>query len=265
MPRHMTVRTRQRRASSHGLLTPRARFVWVMALVVLASLGYGLYAARTPSSQLFGDIYVHGSRTEKEKVVALTFDDGPNDPYTGQILDVLKQAGVHATFFCVGINAEREPETVRRIAAEGNEVGNHSYAHRKRDALLDLRYRDAARTNDILRAITGTLPRLYRAPNGFHTPWSLRAVGEHGLRAIGWDVESNDWDEPGADTIVMRTVGRVQPGSIILLHDGDNSRLGTDRSQQAAAVRTIIETLKGRGYRFVTVSEMLGFPPTKGN
>ncbi len=86
-------------------------------------------------------------------------------------------------------------------------------------------------------ALPAPCPRLYRAPNGFHTPWSLRAVGEHGLRAIGWDVESNDWDEPGVDTIVMRTVDHVQPGSIILLHDGDNTRLGTDRSQQVAAVR----------------------------
>jgi peptidoglycan/xylan/chitin deacetylase (PgdA/CDA1 family) len=263
MPRHMTVRTQSRRALSHGLLTPRARFAWVMALIVLAPLAYGCYAARTPTSQLFGDVYTHGPRTEK--VVALTFDDGPNDPYTGQILDVLKQEGVHATFFCVGMNAEREPATVRRIAAEGNEVGNHSYRHEKRDTLLDLNYGDAARTNDILRGITGTLPRLYRAPNGFHTPWSLRAVAEHGLRAIGWDVESNDWDEPGVNNIVMRTVDRVQPGSIILLHDGDNARLGTDRSQQAEAVRTIIDTLKGRGYRFVTVSEMLGLPPAKGN
>jgi len=259
----MTVRTQPRRARSHGLLTPKARFGWLMALVVLAPLAYGWYAARTPSSQLLGDIYVHGPRTEK--IVALTFDDGPNDPYTGQILDVLKREGVHATFFCVGMNAEREPNTVRRIVAEGNEVGNHSYAHRKRDALLDVRYNDVARTNDILRRITGTTPRLYRAPNGFHTPWSLRAVGAHGLRAIGWDVESNDWGAPGVNTIVMRTVERVQPGSIILLHDGNNTRLGTDRSQQVAAVGTIIETLKARGYRFVTVSEMLGLPPTKGN
>lgn len=262
MPRHMTVRTRRPRASSHGLLTPRARFGWLMALIVLAPLAYGCYAARTPSSQLFGDIYAHGPRAEK--VVALTFDDGPNDPYTGQILDVLKAEGVHATFFCVGMNAEREPQTVRRIAAEGNDVGSHSYRHRKRDTLLDPRYGDAARTSEILRGITGSPPRLYRAPNGFHTPWSLRAVAEHGMRAIGWDVESNDWDEPGADEIAARTVDRVRPGSIVLLHDGDNAHLGTDRGQQAAAVRTIIQTLKGRGYRFVTLTEMLGLPPVKG-
>ena len=263
MPRHMAVRTHRRRAPTQGLLTPRARFGWLMALVVLAPLAYGCYAARTPSTQLFGDIYTHGPRTEK--IVALTFDDGPNDPYTDQILDVLAQEGVHATFFCVGANAEREPATVRRIAAAGNEIGNHSYQHRKRDTLLDLRYADAQRTNDVLRVITGSVPRLYRAPNGFHTPWSLRAVAMHGLRAIGWDVESGDWDEPGVSTIVARTVDRVQPGSIILLHDGDNARLGTDRSQQAAAVRGIIDTLKARGYRFVTVSEMLGLPPARGN
>src|SRR6476469_929837 len=154
MPRHMTVRTPIRRAATHGLLTPRTRFVWVMALVVLAPLAYGCYAARTPTSQLFGDIYTHGPRAEK--VVALTFDDGPNDPYTGQILDVLKEEGVHATFCCVGKNAEREPATVRRIVAEGNDIGNHSYRHRKRDTLLDLSYGDAGRTNDILRGITGT-------------------------------------------------------------------------------------------------------------
>jgi peptidoglycan/xylan/chitin deacetylase (PgdA/CDA1 family) len=259
----MTVRTPIRRAPTHGLLTPRARFGWLMALVVLVPLAYGCNAARTPSSQLFGDIYTHGPRAEK--VVALTFDDGPNDPYTGQILDVLKQEGVHATFFCVGRNVEREPATVRRIAAEGNEVANHSYSHRKRDTLLDLAYGDAGQTSDILRGITGAAPHLYRAPNGFHTPWSLRAVAQRGLRAIGWDVESNDWDEPGVDTIVMRTVGRVQSGSIILLHDGDNTRLGTDRGQQAPAVRGIIQTLKGRGYRFVTITEMLGLPPAKGN
>lgn len=258
----MTVRT-SRRYAARGLLTPRARFMWLMALVVLAPLAYGCYAARTPSSQLFGDIYTHGPRAEK--VVALTFDDGPNDPYTGQILDVLKQEGVHATFFCVGKNAEREPQTVRRIAAEGNEIGNHSYRHRKRDTFLDLGYADAGRTNDILRGITGAAPHLYRAPNGFHTPWSLRAVAQRGLRAIGWDVESGDWDEPGVDTIVNRTVERVQSGSIILLHDGDNARLGTDRGQQAQAVRGIIQTLKGRGYRFVTITEMLGLPPAREN
>lgn len=263
MPRRMTARSRSKRGRAQGLLTRRARVGWLMALVVALPLGYGAYAARTPSSQAFGDIYVHGPRTAK--IVALTFDDGPNDPYTGLILDVLKQEGVHATFFCVGMNAEHEPTTVRRIAAEGNDLGNHSYHHRKRDALLDLSYDDATRTNDILRGITGAAPRLYRAPNGFHTPWSLRIVGERGLRAIAWDVESNDWDEPGANNIVMRTVERVQPGSIILLHDGDNTRLGTDRSQQVDAVRGIIQTLKARGYRFVTMSEMLGLPPTKGN
>jgi peptidoglycan-N-acetylglucosamine deacetylase len=264
MNRHLRVRARPLpRATKLGLLTGKARFAWFLALVVLLPLGYGAYAARTPTSQVFGDIVSHGSGAEK--VVALTYDDGPNEPYTGQILDVLKQEGVHATFFVVGMNAERAPEIVRRIVADGNDIGNHSYAHRKRDTLLDLHYADATRTSAILRQITGVAPRFYRAPNGFHTPWSMRAVGSHGMRVIGWDVESNDWDEPGADTIVRRTMQRVHPGAIILLHDGDNTRLGTDRSQQVTATRTLIETLKGQGYRFVTVSELLGLPPLKGN
>ena len=152
-----------------------------MALIVLAPLAYGCYAARTPSSQLFGDIYTHGPRTEK--VVALTFDDGPNDPYTGQILDVLKQEGVHATFFCVGMNAEREPATVRRIAAEGNEVGNHSYRHRKRDTLLDLGYSDAARTNDILTWHHGhAAPPLSRAERLSYAVVAARGGGARTAR-----------------------------------------------------------------------------------
>jgi peptidoglycan/xylan/chitin deacetylase (PgdA/CDA1 family) len=263
MPRHLTIRTPVRPKPGQGILTPKARFVWLLTFLVLLPLGFGAYAARTPSSQVFGDIVTHGSGTDR--VVALTFDDGPNEPYTGQILDVLKDEGVHATFFVIGMNAERQPETVRRIVREGNDLGNHSYAHRKRDTLLDLHYNDAAKTNAILAQITGIVPRLYRAPNGFHTPWSMRAVGSRGLRVIGWDVESNDWDEPGTDTIVRRTMQRVHPGAIILLHDGDNTRQKTDRGQQVAATRMLIDTLKGQGYRFVTVSEMLGLPPLKGN
>jgi peptidoglycan/xylan/chitin deacetylase (PgdA/CDA1 family) len=262
MPRHLTVRT-PKRSPRTGILTVKARFGWLLAFLLLLPLGLGAYAARTPSSQVFGDIVTHGSGAEK--VVALTYDDGPNEPYTGQILDVLRDEGVHATFFVVGMNAERAPATVRRIVAERHDLGNHSYAHRKRDTLLDLRYTDAAKTNAILAGITGIVPRLYRAPNGFHTPWSMRAVGSRGLRVIGWDVESNDWDEPGAETIVMRTMQRVHPGAIILLHDGDNTRQGTDRGQQVAATRMLIDALKGQGYRFVTVSELLGLPPQKGN
>lgn len=256
--RPLTVRSRSR-SRSHGLLAWRGRIGWLVALALVLPLATFFYVARTPTAGLLGAVIAHGPRGG-EKIVALTFDDGPNDPYTGQILDVLKTANVHATFFIVGMNAEREPDTVRRIVAEGNDLGNHSYAHRKRDALLDFGYHDAARTSTILRGITSVTPRWYRAPNGFHTPWSLRAARDRGMQAVAWDVESSDWDEPGAEVIARRTVGQVHPGSIILLHDGDSARLGADRSQQIEAVRQIITQLQGQGYRFVTLTEMLGHP-----
>lgn len=208
-----------------------------------------------PQSQVYGATITHGPRDTP--LVALTFDDGPTDPPTTQVLNTLAHYGVKATFFLVGSNVEAYPETARRIAREGHSIGNHSYRHYRLDALTDFYYRDVARAQQVLRAIIGVEPRLYRSPYGLHTPWQLAAVRRLGLQTVVWDVNAYDWVRTTSEVIIARRVmAHVRPGSIILLHDGDHNR-HSDRNPTVQALPHIIELLQDRGYRFVTVPELL--------
>jgi peptidoglycan/xylan/chitin deacetylase (PgdA/CDA1 family) len=212
-----------------------------------------------PSSQVYGKIVTHGPRDEK--LVALTFDDGPNDPWTLRIADVLDQYGVKGTFFVVGKNADAHPEVVRALVERGHLVGNHSYDHRKRDAIFDLRYGELGKAETSIARAGGVCPALFRPPNGFHTPWQLHTVSSHQMRTIGWDVQPSDWKNPPADEVVKRVVASVRPGSIVLLHDGEDTQQGVDRSATLDALPNIIESLEAEGYRFVRVDELLSVPP----
>jgi peptidoglycan/xylan/chitin deacetylase (PgdA/CDA1 family) len=213
-----------------------------------------------PQSQLYGRIVTRGPGDQR--LVALTFDDGPNDPATSRILDVLAEKGVKATFFVVGENARVFPDTVRRTVAEGHAVGNHSYQHRKRDTLRDVRYQELERTQEAIFEAAGIRPALYRSPNGFHTPWQLRAVRRAGLTTVHWDVQTKDWERPDPDTIVRRVLDHVHPGAIVLMHDGDDTHHGSDRTPTIEALPRLIDALRERGYRLVTVPELLGKPAT---
>lgn len=226
---------------------------------VVGLLGMGTYWAMSPSSQVYGSIATHGPRDEQ--MVALTFDDGPSDPWTMQIAATLDRYGVKGTFFVVGKNAEAHPEVVRWLVADSQLVANHSYRHRKRDALLDPGYGEAQRAESAIADEAGVCPALYRAPNGFHTPWQLHEVSEQHLKAVGWDVQPSDWTRPEPQTLVRRVVDSVRPGSIVLLHDGQDTAPSTDRSATVAALPQIIEQLQAKGYRFVRVDELLSVPP----
>jgi peptidoglycan/xylan/chitin deacetylase (PgdA/CDA1 family) len=231
----------------------------LLALLTSALLFVGAYTlAAWPQSQLYGRVVSHGPGDAR--LVALTFDDGPNDPATSRLLDVLAAKDVKATFFVVGENVEVYPDTARRIVAEGHALGNHSYRHRKRDALLDPGYGELERAQRAIAAVVGFRPALYRAPNGFHTPWQLRAVRRAGLVTVHWNVQTKDWERPDPDTIVRRVLEHVRPGAIVLLHDGDDTRHGSDRAPTVEALPQIIDALRARGYRFVTVPELLGVP-----
>lgn len=232
---------------------------WLLAAGCALILLLGSYAfASWPQSQLYGDIITHGP-TDRPRI-ALTFDDGPNEPYTSQILDVLREKGVRATFFVVGANVEAMPDTVRRAAAEGHAIGNHSYAHAKGDALWDARYGDVRQTQRAIERILGAGATVYRSPSGFHTPWQLWAVRREGLTAVHWDVQTKDWERPDPETIVRRVLASAGPGAIVLMHDGDGTNHGTDRSPTVAALPEIIDQLQRRGYELVTVPELLGLP-----
>jgi peptidoglycan/xylan/chitin deacetylase (PgdA/CDA1 family) len=181
------------------------------------------------------------------KVVALTFDDGPSD-YTPGFLDVLAEKEVDGTFFEIGQEMPGREDTMRRILAEGSEIGDHTMNH--------VEYPDYAQIAGAaarIAAYTHFQPCLFRPPGGGVDASVLASAGSLGMGTITWDVDPTDWSNPGGGAVYSRIVGAAQPGSIILMHDG-----GGDRSGTLAALPSIIDTLRGRGYRFATVSALLG-------
>ena len=222
------------------------------AALGVSVLGGAVHGAFHRNSPLFGPAL--GRIPSDHKVVALTFDDGPNPDATPLILDTLKNKGVRATFFILGSHAERWPDLVRRISAEGHQIGNHGYFHRKlhfkspfyvsRDIRLGLR---------AIKRAGAPAPRYFRAPHGFRSPWTTPIARAYGERTVGWSLGVYDSDRPGVDEIVKRTLEGVTPGSIVLLHDGDGYNPDGDRTQTAAAVPLIIDRLKEQGYEFATL------------
>lgn len=222
------------------------------AAAAAAAAGIAAHGAFYRNSTVFGPAL--GRLPTHERVVALTFDDGPNPEATPAILDALSRAGIHATFFILGRHAERWPDLVRRVHAEGHAVGNHGFYHRKLHFKSPAYVRDdMARGADAIAQACGARPALFRAPHGFRSPWVNRIAHSMGERVIGWSLGVWDSDRPGADVIARRTVDGTRPGSILLLHDGDGYDPSGDRRQTAQAVPEVLSTLTTRGYRFVTV------------
>jgi len=183
--------------------------------------------------------------------VALTFDDGPNPDATPLILDALKARGVRATFFILGRHAEQWPDLVKRVADEGHAIGNHGYFHRK----LHFKSPSYVRTDltlgtQAIEHASGYHPRFFRAPHGFRSPWVTSIARSLGQRTVGWSFGVWDSDRPGADVIVDRILSKIEPGSILLLHDGDGYDPHGDRAQTAQAVPVIVDRLLAEGYRF---------------
>jgi peptidoglycan-N-acetylglucosamine deacetylase len=222
------------------------------AALGVSVIGGAVHGAFHRNSPLFGPAL--GRITSDRKVVALTFDDGPNPDATPVILDTLAEKRVHATFFVLGSHAERWPELVRRISHEGHQLGNHGYFHRKlqfkspfyvsRDIRLGIR---------AIKRAGAPAPRYFRAPHGFRSPWTTPIALSYGERTVGWSLGVWDSDRPGVDEIVRRTLEGVSPGSIVLLHDGDGYNPDGDRMQTAAALPHIIDRLKEQGYEFATL------------
>jgi peptidoglycan-N-acetylglucosamine deacetylase len=182
------------------------------------------------------------------KVVALTFDDGPSE-YTPGFLQVLREKGVHGTFFEIGQEMPGREETMRQILAEGSEIGDHTMNHVE---LPD--YEQIAGAATRIEDYTHFKPCLFRPPGGALDAGVLSTAAGLGLRTITWDVDPMDWSTPGTTAIYDTIVNTTQPGSIILMHDG-----GGPRDETLAALPQIIDTLRARGYGFETVSELLGY------
>ena len=233
--------------------------------IILGILGF-VYFRMMPFHRFYGRAVTHGDRHQRR--IALTFDDGPNEPFTSQILDVLAKYNVNATFFMVGQNVERCPTICSTVIRDGHVIGNHSYSHSrwfafKRDKDIT---RELQLTQEVIYRANGVMPTLFRPPYGLRTPWLSRAAGKLGLTVITWDNMTNDWDPAKrAKEITKGVLSRVKPGSIIVLHDGRDLRQEFDRSSLLAALPQILTKLKEEGYQFATIPELMGVQLTKGH
>jgi peptidoglycan/xylan/chitin deacetylase (PgdA/CDA1 family)/uncharacterized membrane protein YbhN (UPF0104 family) len=229
-----------------------------MIVLVLA------WASFTPNAPLFGRVVT--GRGTRDRVLALTFDDGPSEEWTPHVLDALRAKGARATFFVLGRHVEAHPELVRRMSEEGHEIASHGYDHAlltfasQADVELQLERTERSLTRALGEA---SRARMFRAPHGFRNPFVTRATARRGYEVVGWTKGVWDTAKPGVDAIVRRTIGGFRPGGILLLHDADGSGAGDDRSQTAEAVPQILERAHAAGYELVTVSDLAQRAPAR--
>lgn len=234
------------------------------ALALVGFIGYELF--EQPTNQIFGRTVVEGPANER--VVALTYDDGPNPPYTGRILDVLEQEHVHATFFVVGRAVQAYPTIVQRELRDGDAIGNHTWDHRHLIMMTRAQMRASLqRTDAAIYAATHEHTHLMRPPFGARDWIVMQVAHKLGYSVVMWSVPlARDWEYPPAQVIAQRILPHVSDGSIIVLHDGNRGRLCgpkhlsphiCDRSSDIEATRLIVDNLKAQGYRFVTIPQLI--------
>ncbi len=197
------------------------------------------------------DVYFSCERDDKR--IALTFDDGPHYKYTGEILDILAENDVHATFFVVGSLAEKYPELILRELSEGHEIASHTWSHPHLNMISKAALENELTvTEEFLYELAEYRPRLFRPPEGKCPEKVLRVAAEMDYEVILWTVDTRDWAHTPTDTIVKTVLDNTESGSIILCHDFVGGE-----SPTPDALRTFIPELKRNGYEFVTVSELL--------
>jgi peptidoglycan/xylan/chitin deacetylase (PgdA/CDA1 family) len=224
-----------------------------LASAVAAS--YAGYATMAPASQLYGRTLTHGSDPNQ---MALTFDDGPNDPHTMHLLEVLAQHNARATFFLIGKYVRQRPDIARAILAAGHEIGTHTDSHPNLILVSAARLRqELADCNKALEDALGKKVMLLRPPFGGRRPNVLRTARAMGLNPVMWSVTGYDWSAKAADEIVGKVTRQVDSrrkaqGEIVLLHDGGHLAFGTDRGYTVEATRRLLDRYAAK--KFVTVS-----------
>ena len=210
---------------------------------------------------LFLTAFSYNVSAEKEsnedtgnKKIALTFDDGPHPRYTPQILDILAEYGIKATFFEVGENVIYYSDAARRVAAEGHEIGNHTYTHPHIKNLNEAQLsEETSRCESAITNVTGVKPRLFRPPEGVVDTAVKTWATKNGYSVVLWSVDTRDWAGTSVEEMVKNVDENAHSGSIILMHD-----YVSRRSHTIEALRKIIPMLLDKGYEFVTVSELMG-------
>jgi peptidoglycan/xylan/chitin deacetylase (PgdA/CDA1 family) len=230
----------------------------LLAGTAASALSYSvLFGSR---SQVCGAFPFQGDGQTRE--VALTFDDGPNEPYTSRLLDVLDDRQVKATFFQVGTCALRFPAVTRRVVDTGHLLGNHSLSHALNRYATQPRQRaEIDGASRVLFDVAGVQPALYRPPWLCHPPWVLGSIRSRRLQAVsGTFAHPLEVLQPPASVLAAGAARRARPGGILILHDGREAR-GGPRAQTVASVGLLVDRLRDQGYRFTTVDRLLGVAP----
>ncbi|PEE40578.1 polysaccharide deacetylase family sporulation protein PdaB [Bacillus pseudomycoides] len=200
--------------------------------------------------------YVTWEVPNNEKIIAITFDDGPDPTYTPQVLELLHQYKAEATFFMIGFRVQRNPYLVKQVLKEGHEIGNHTMNHLYARSASDERLKDDILAGKKYLQKWVKEPLLFRPPGGYINDAVFTTAKEAGYQTVlwSWHQDPKDWANPGTESIVNHVVKNAKSGDIVLLHDG-----GNDRSQTVAALEKILSALQKEGYRFVKVSELLRY------
>jgi peptidoglycan/xylan/chitin deacetylase (PgdA/CDA1 family) len=233
-----------------------------LLLALGTASGVAVYGVFAPRSSLFGRVVYRGPRSLPARV-ALTFDDGPSADLTPKLLDQLAELQVQAAFFVIGRNAERHPELVRRMDAEGHLIAGHSYDHSAWGMFYRHRYWRAqlTRTEQTLAAITGKRPALFRPPMGLKHPALLRVLQERGLTLVTWSRRALDGVPTSSESILQRLAPRARPGDILALHDGHRLSPAVGNDATLRALPPLVAALRNRGLQPVRLDELIGVAP----
>ena len=228
----------------------------LIGLTAAAAASAAGYQSMAPTGQWYGRTFAGGMRGSKQ--IALTYDDGPNDPHTLKLLDVLAKHRVRATFFMIGRYVRQRPDIARAVAQAGHVIGNHTFTH----PLLIFKSEAQTRTELVdcrqaLQDAIGEHSNLFRPPWGGRRPATFKIARELGLRPVMWNVTGHDWNVPPAAVIEKKVARQTRGGDVILLHDGGHRAMGADRAQTVIATDNLIRRYKDEGYEFVTVEEMM--------
>lgn len=214
------------------------------------------YQSMSPTGQWHGRTFTGLPRGSKQ--IALTYDDGPNDPHTLKLLEVLAKHDVKATFFMIGRYVRQRPDIAREVVRAGHVIGNHTFTHPL------LIFESSAQTRSELEqcrtALTdavGEHSNLFRPPFGGRRPATLHITRELGLQPVMWNVTGYDWNAPPAEEIERKVSRQIRGGDVILLHDGGHKSMGADRSQTVIATDNLIRRYKDEGFRFATITQMM--------
>jgi peptidoglycan-N-acetylglucosamine deacetylase len=228
----------------------------LIVVCILALLGILYYLFLSPESQVFGR-FPYRVNT-RDKIVALTFDDGPNPSSTGKILEILIKYNVKVTFFVCGQNVENNPALTRAIADGGHTLGNHSWSHNFGKYFDEPSFKeDISRTQEIVRITVGRAPALFRPPWLFRYPGLLKTLKSNHMTPVSGVFGSElEVFQPPAKMMANRAMTKLKPGVILIFHDGFDTR-GGNRSRTVEAMDLLIPRILAEGYRFVTVDDLL--------